>query len=160
MVEQEELGGTCPWERGGRCWVCNLRSTRSHSLLYGGGERVKDRGRCSLSHSFSLLVASWSCPCFSLSVKRCDSINWCFQTRMEKVPRKFYHNWTDKFCFTTAERKLQVHCSEFHEWLIQVSKHQKNWDWPYWLVREPQNFQNCQAFLVKNLVFFFLYSRR
>jgi hypothetical protein len=31
----------------------------------------------------------------------------------------------DEWSFTAAERKLQMHCSEFHQWRIQFNTHQK-----------------------------------
>ena len=51
----------------------------------------------------------------------------------------------DKFCFTTPERKFQMHCSEFHEWLTQFNTHQNDKYCPYCLVPDPQYFLNCAS---------------
>ena len=48
----------------------------------------------------------------------------------------FYNRWKENF------GKLQMHCSEFHEWLIHLNREYGALYWPYTLVPDPQNFLN------------------
>jgi hypothetical protein len=87
---------------------------------------------------------------------------------MEKVSREFWHfdsllllnlntkkklqfcggssinfTTTGRILFTPSERKLKIHCSEFHQWLrrlIHFHSDQLPWYYPYCLVRDLKTF--------------------
>jgi hypothetical protein len=48
----------------------------------------------------------------------------------------FYNSWKENF------GKLQIHCSEFHEWLIHLNRKHGFSYCPYSLVPDPSNFSN------------------
>ena len=51
----------------------------------------------------------------------------------------FYNSWKETF------GKLQMHCSEFQQWLIHLNTHPWGEYCPYSLVPDPQISKNCEA---------------
>jgi hypothetical protein len=58
----------------------------------------------------------------------------------------FYNSW--KVIQKETFGKLQMHCSEFHEWLIHLDTQPKFVYRPYSLVPDPQISRNCEAFVI------------
>jgi hypothetical protein len=69
----------------------------------------------------------------------------CLSTHGWRRPQGFLPQ-LDEFYFTTAEKEtfgqLQMHCSEFHEWLIHLNRKHGGVYRPYTLVPNPRNFSN------------------
>jgi hypothetical protein len=62
----------------------------------------------------------------------------------------FYNSWKEIF------GKLQVHCSEFHEWQIHLNTKHGALYCPYSLVPDPQNFSiflKCEAFTIRGWIY-------
>ncbi len=53
------------------------------------------------------------------------------------------HNCTNSILKQLETGKWQMHCSEFHQWLIHLNTNPGVY-WPYSLVPDPQNFLNCE----------------
>ena len=70
---------------------------------------------------------------------RMSDYSWIFTTTARIL---FYNNWKEN-C-----RKLQMNCSEFHEWLIHLNNTHGELYCPYSLAPDPQNFLNFQQLWV------------
>jgi hypothetical protein len=64
---------------------------------------------------------------------------WTPQGNLKNLP-----HWTNSDLQQRTENygKIQMNCSEFHQWLLHVNNHHFDEYWPYSLVPDLQNFLN------------------